>query len=117
MLRMLLFTLGIDQDVVNKDHDKLVQLRHEYGVHQVHKMCRNIGESKRHNQILVQPVPGREGSLRNIFWMDLNLMITRTEIDLGKDSCTDKLIKENVDAGQWVLVLDGDDIQRLVVNT
>jgi hypothetical protein len=39
------------------------------------------------------------------------------EIDLGKDSCTGKLIKENVDAGQWVLVLDGDGIQRLIVNT
>jgi hypothetical protein len=33
MLHMLLFTLGIDQDVVNEDHNKLVQLRHEYGVH------------------------------------------------------------------------------------
>jgi hypothetical protein len=32
-------------------------------------------------------------------------MITRTEIDLGKDFSTDKLIKENVDARQWVLVL------------
>jgi hypothetical protein len=29
MLRMLFFTFGIDQDVVNEDHDKLVQLRHE----------------------------------------------------------------------------------------
>jgi hypothetical protein len=46
MLRMLLFTLGIDQDIVNEDHDKLIQLRHEYGVHQVHEMCRSIGESK-----------------------------------------------------------------------
>jgi hypothetical protein len=36
---MLFFTLGIDQDVVNKDHDKLVQLRHEYRVHQVHKFA------------------------------------------------------------------------------
>jgi hypothetical protein len=44
MLRMLLFTLGIDQDVINKDHDKLVQLQHEYGVHQVHEMSRSIGE-------------------------------------------------------------------------
>jgi hypothetical protein len=33
MLHMLLFTLEIDQDVVNEDHNKLVQLRHEYGVH------------------------------------------------------------------------------------
>jgi hypothetical protein len=44
-------------------------------------------------------------------------MITQTEIDLGKDSCTGKLIKENVDTGQWIFVLDGDGIQRLVVNT
>jgi hypothetical protein len=49
MLRILFFTLGIDQDVINEDHDKLVQLRHEHGVHQIHEMCRSIGESKRHN--------------------------------------------------------------------
>jgi hypothetical protein len=42
----MIFTLGIDQNVINEDHDKLVQLRHEYGVHQVHKMCRSIGELK-----------------------------------------------------------------------
>jgi hypothetical protein len=46
MLRMLFFTLGIEQDVINEDHDKLVQLRHEYGVHQVHEMCKSIGKSK-----------------------------------------------------------------------
>jgi hypothetical protein len=46
MSRILFFTLGIDQDVINEDHDKLVQLWHDYGVHQVHKMCRSIGEPK-----------------------------------------------------------------------
>jgi hypothetical protein len=46
MLCMLFFTLGIDQHVVNEGHDKFVQLRHEHGVHQVHEMCRSIGESK-----------------------------------------------------------------------
>jgi hypothetical protein len=117
MLRILFFTLEIDQDVIDEDYDKLVQLWHKHGVHQVHEMCRSIGESKRHNQILVQPIPGREGSLRDIFRTDLDLMITRMEIGLGKDSCTGKLIKENVDAGQRILILDGDDIQRPVVNT
>jgi hypothetical protein len=76
MLHMLFFTLGIDQDVINEDHDKLVKLRHEYGVHQVHETCRSIGESKQHNQILVQPVPSGEGSLRDIFRTDFDLMIT-----------------------------------------
>jgi hypothetical protein len=46
MLCMLLFTLRIDQDVINEDHDKLVQLRHEHGVHHLHEMCRSIGYSK-----------------------------------------------------------------------
>jgi hypothetical protein len=46
MPHMLFFTLGIDQDVINEDHDKLVQLRHEYRVHQVHEICRSIGEFK-----------------------------------------------------------------------
>jgi hypothetical protein len=46
MLHMLFFTLKIDQDADNEDHDKLVQLRHEHRVHQVYEMCRSIGESK-----------------------------------------------------------------------
>jgi hypothetical protein len=32
-------------------------------------------------------------------------MVTRTEIDLGKDFSTGKLIKENVDAGNGYLFL------------
>jgi hypothetical protein len=55
MLCMLLFALEIDQGVINEDHDKLVQLQHKHEVHQVHEMCMSIGESKQHNQILVQP--------------------------------------------------------------
>jgi hypothetical protein len=116
MAHMLFFTLGIDQDVVNEDNDKLVQLRHEYRAHQEHEMCRSTGEPKRHNQILIQLIPGGESGLRNVFWADLNLMITRMKIDLGKDFCTGKLFKKNVDAGQWIFVLDGDDIQRPVVS-
>jgi hypothetical protein len=99
MSRMLFFTLGIDQNVVNEDNDKLIQLRHKYRVHQVHEMCRSIGEPKRHNQILIQLVPGGESDLRNVFQADLDLMITRTKVDLGKEFCTGKLIENNVDAG------------------
>jgi hypothetical protein len=37
-------------------------------------------------------------------------MVTQTETDLRKDLSPGKLIKKNVDAGQRVLVLDGDGI-------
>jgi hypothetical protein len=99
ILHMLFFALGIDQDIVNEDNDKLVQLRHEHGVHQVHEMCRSIGEPKRHNKILIQPIPGGEDGLRNVFRVDFDLVITRMKIDLGKYFCTGKLIKKNVDVG------------------
>jgi hypothetical protein len=105
MLLMLFFILGVDQDVINEYHDKLVQLWHEYGVYQVHKMCRSIGESKQHNQILIQPVPGRECSLRNVFWTDLDLLITQTKIDLGEDFSTGKLIKKMSMQGNRYLFL------------
>jgi hypothetical protein len=94
MPHMLFFIFGVDQDVINEDHNKLVQLRHEFGVHQVYEMCRSIGESKRHKKILIQPVPSGEGSLRNVFRADLDLMIARMEIDLGKDFGTGRLIKK-----------------------
>jgi hypothetical protein len=105
MPHMLFFTFGVDQDVVNEDHDKLVQLQHEYRVHQVHEISRSIGEPRRHNQILIQPVPCVESGLRNIFRADLDLMTTRMKIDLGKDSCIGKLIENNVNAGNRYLFL------------
>jgi hypothetical protein len=116
VLLMLYFILGVDQDVINEDHDKLIQLRHEYRVHQVHEMCRGIGESKRHNQILIQPIPAGECGLRNIFWTDLDLMVIQMKIDLGEDLSTDKLIKKNVDTGQWIFILDGDSIQGPIID-
>jgi hypothetical protein len=46
MLLIFFFILGVDQDIVNEDYDKLVQLRHEHKVRQIHEMCRSLGESK-----------------------------------------------------------------------
>jgi hypothetical protein len=41
---VLFLILRIDQDVINEDHDKLVELCHEYRVHQVHEVSRGIGQ-------------------------------------------------------------------------
>jgi hypothetical protein len=44
-------------------------------------------------------------------------VITQTKIDLGKDLSTSKLIKKNIGARQRIFVLDGDGIQKPVINT
>jgi hypothetical protein len=49
MLFMLFLTLRKDQDVINEDHDKLVQLFHENHVHQVHEVSGGVGQTKGHH--------------------------------------------------------------------
>jgi hypothetical protein len=63
MLFMLFLTLRKDQDDVNEDHDKLVQLFHENWVHEV---SGGIGQTKRHHQILVPRFRGGEKPMTRI---------------------------------------------------
>jgi hypothetical protein len=72
--------------------------------------CARALVSSNDNKILIQPIPGGESSLRDVFQIDLDLMVTQTKIDLWKDLHTGKMIKKDVDAGQRVLVLDGGSI-------
>jgi hypothetical protein len=44
MFFMLFLALKEDQDVINEDHNILVQLCHEYRVHQVHEVSRGVGQ-------------------------------------------------------------------------
>jgi hypothetical protein len=44
-------------------------------------------------------------------------MIARSKIDLGKDFGTSQLIKENINAGQLIFILDGHRIEWTIVNT
>jgi hypothetical protein len=50
-------------NVINENHSKLVQLWHEYKVHEVHEVCQRICQPKRHDKILIKPVPHSENSV------------------------------------------------------
>jgi hypothetical protein len=78
---MIFLALREIQYVINEDHDKLVQLRHEYEVHQVHEVSEGIGQPEGHHQILIQTVSSGESGLRDVF-LDLDLMITRSKVNL-----------------------------------
>jgi hypothetical protein len=43
MFIMFFFILGEYQNIIDKHHNELVQLFHEYFVHQVHEVGRSIG--------------------------------------------------------------------------
>jgi hypothetical protein len=52
MLCVLFLSLGIDQDVINKHHHKLVEELHEHLVHEIHKIGWGIGQAKGHYGVL-----------------------------------------------------------------
>jgi hypothetical protein len=114
---MFFHTIWIYKYVINEDDKKLVQLRHEYRVHEVHEVRRCIGQPKRHDKILIKPISRRESRLGDIFDTDFNLMITRAVINIGEHLGSRRLIKQDVDAWKRILVLDGDCIQQSVIHT
>src|SRR5204862_4328509 len=98
------------KDVVDKDDDKLVQVRSKYTTHHVHENCRCICKSKWHHGELVMSTVRHECSLRDIFLADSQLVITRPEVDLREKSCSLKHTKQLVDPWHRKSILYGHRI-------
>ena len=79
---MFLFILRINQYVVYKDQDKLIQIPTEYDVHHTHEVRESIGQPKQHQYKLVVPVPCTKGSFVNILIMNLYLMVPRSQVNI-----------------------------------
>ena len=60
-------------------------------------------------------IAGPKSSVRDILLLNFQLMIIRAEINLKKISGTSNLIKEIVNVGQWVLVLNGHLVQLTII--
>jgi hypothetical protein len=49
VLSMIFLILGINKDVINKNHNELVKFGHEYRIHEIHEVGTSICEPKRHD--------------------------------------------------------------------
>jgi hypothetical protein len=117
MFDMFFLIFGIDKDIIDKDHYKFVELRHEHGVHEVHEVGRGIRETKGHYQELVKTIMSGESGFRNVPRSNFDLMVTRMKVDLGENSGSSQLIKKNIYSGKRIFVLDGHCIERSVIHT
>jgi hypothetical protein len=109
--------LGIDEDIIDKDHDEFIELSHEHGVHEVHEVGWGICESERHYQELIKTITSGKSGFGNIARLNLDLVVARTKVDLREDFGTSQLIKKNIDSGKLVFVFDGDCIEWSVIYT
>jgi hypothetical protein len=81
----------------------------------MHEVSGGIGQPERHDQIFIKAISGRESRLRDIFFTDLDLIITRSKVNLGEHLSTWQLIEQEVDAGQQVPVLDCHRIEWSII--
>ena len=58
MLFMLCLVLGIDQNVIDENHDELVKFWHEYRVHEIHVIGGSVCETESHHQIFIETISG-----------------------------------------------------------
>jgi hypothetical protein len=49
MFHMFFLVFGVNQDIINEDNDKLIELRHENRIHEVHEMSWCICKTKEHD--------------------------------------------------------------------
>jgi hypothetical protein len=114
---MFFLAFGIDENIIDIEHDEFIELRHENGVHEVHEVGWGICETKGHYQELVKTITSGESGFKNVTRSNLNLVITRTKVNFREDFGSSQLIKKNIDSGKRVFVLDGDCIERSVIYT
>ncbi|PHU07623.1 hypothetical protein BC332_24112 [Capsicum chinense] len=105
-----MLTAGVDKNVIYEDYDEHVQVLLEHTVHQVHEGCRGIGKTKEHDYEIKVNIPSFEGYFWDVTFSDYELMIARSEVYLGEATGTLKLVKQVIDSGKWILVLDCDFI-------
>jgi hypothetical protein len=110
------FALGVNQYIIDEHYDELVQVFHKVLIHQIHKVGWAFNQSKIHHRLLVWVIPQSEGRLWNVTFSCLQLILSRSKIDLGEHTCTTVLIKQIINHRQWVLVLDKNLIQSMIIH-
>ena len=91
---MLLLRLGVDQDVVNKDYNKRIQIGLEYPMHEINECRWRNFQSERHHCDLEMPIPRPKRYLRDICLPNSQLMIPGAKVYFGEDSRPFQLIKQ-----------------------
>jgi hypothetical protein len=66
LLLMLVSGLGINQNVINKYHNKLIQVFHKHLIHEIHEIGWGVRKSEGHHGILIESISGMKCCIGNI---------------------------------------------------
>src|ERR1044071_3683411 len=114
---MIRLVLRINQNIVNKHDDEFIKVRLANAVHQVHEHRWCVSETKRHDQELKMAITSAKSSLRNVGFLNAQLVITRSQINLRVVTRALELVKEIINARERITILDGHFVQLTIIDT
>ena len=117
MYNMIFNCLQMYQDVVQEDNDEVIQVVGKSIIHQLHKMCWGIRDSKGNTKELVQAPPNFERCLQNVFFLQRYLLIPRSNINAALDCGAPQTIKQLLRERKRTSVLDRLFVEPAVVDT
>ncbi len=101
---MLGHVVGIDEDIVQVDHDGDIKHVREDVVHKALESGRGVGKTEGHYEPFVRAVPSTEGRFPFVSFGNTNEVIGVLEIGLGLDTSFTGSIKKVGNEGKRVLV-------------
>ncbi len=106
MVVMFVQAPGVDQDVIN-----------EHFVHKILEDGGSVDKSIRHNIVLVVASRCHKFGLPLVPLTYPDQIICTAEVQLGEDGGTTEMFQGRWDERKWVAELDGDLVQRKVINS
>jgi hypothetical protein len=103
------------QYIVEEDEDEAAQKRTEHVIHQCLERSRGVAQPERHGEELVEAIMCAERGLVDVVGVHPNLVVAGTEVQFGEKPRTPQLIEKFIHHRDWVRVLDGDGVERPVI--
>ena len=88
MNSMFISGLGVYQDIIYEHYHKSVEIESEDSIHEIYKGHKGIGQAKGHHSEFVVTIVGPERSFEDIFRFNPELLVSRLQVNLRKDSCS-----------------------------
>jgi len=107
---------AVDKNAIKKYQDEATQELPEDVVHECLEGCRGIAQAERHHQELVEAVVSAECRLVDVGGPHANLVVPRPQVELGEEAGAVELVEQLVDDGDRKRILDGERVQRTVVD-
>ena len=107
---------GVDKDVVKIDDTELVQVVIEDLVDVGLERGRGVGQSERKDTVFKVPVPGLEGRLPFVAFLNAYQVLRRADVQLGVHLRPDEAVEGLTDKRQGVTILNRNPVKAPVVD-